>query len=468
MRLIFKILLPVLVLVLCVLAAKTVIANRPEPRTRPSFNTSTAVEATRLQPQSYTVNLQSRGEVGAGREGPLVAQVSGSITELSPAFVVGGSFRNGEVLAKIDPRDYEIALILAQAEVAQARATLAEEQARSDQAAQDWRNLGRKGTPSELVLRKPQLAAAQASLEGARGQLQRAQLDLDRTSITAMYDGRIRSKQADLGQYVNIGNTLAEVYSSNTAEIRLPFASNQLKFIDLQRATDSQQEITLNATVSGSDVQWQAKLVRTEGIDATSRQLYVVARVDNPYSLEVPLRQGQYVEAQVEGKTLDDVFVIPRAALRDDTRVLLVDDIGTLQSRDVVVEWKDAEVAVISDGLEAGEVLNITALGSVTNGTRVNATVDGVAPQQERPAGRGKPEGQGKDQTKSTQPGANQDSSTTQETRGDQDAQLQRLKAMIDAGDDIPQQARVRIQAQIDAGETVPPWLKKHIEQTSR
>ena len=139
----------------------------------------------------------------------------------------------------------------------------------------------------------------------------------------------------------------------------------------------------LQASVSGQDTEWPAVLTRTEGIDASNRQFYVVATIDNPYALEKPLRVGQYVEAQMTGNTLDNVFVIPRSSLREDKSVLIVDNIGTLQSRDVVVEWKDADVAVISSGLENGDVLNTTALGSVTNGTRVKATIDGVPPQQE-------------------------------------------------------------------------------------
>ena len=440
MRLLLKILLPLLVVVLCVLAAKTVIANRPEPKTRPQFKTSTAVEATRLAPQSYTVTLKTQGEVSPAIEGSLVAQVAGSITEVSEKFVIGGSFRKGDVLAKVDPRDYEIALTLARANLAQARALLAEEQARADQAAGDWKKLGRKGTPSALTLRKPQLASARANLEGAEGQVQRAQLDLERTNITAMYDGRVRSTQVSLGQYVNPGSALAQTYTTGSAEIRLPFTSNQMKFVDMNGAIAKRQSIQLKES-GGSDNQWTATMERTEGIDATSRQYYAVARVDNPYTLAIPLDFGQFVEAEVTGLTLDNVFVIPRSALREDKSVLLVDDIGTLQSRDVVVAWKDAEVAVISSGLEAGDILNITSLGSITNGTRVKATIDGIAPQQEQ---RGKPSG------------------------ADQSDRMQRFKKMVDAGEDLPPQAVEKIKERIAAGEEVPKWLKQHIAKTAK
>lgn len=383
MRLIVKILLPLLVIALCVMAARSVIANRPEPKTRPQIKASTTIEATRVQPQSYTVTLNTRGEVSAANAGTLVAEVAGSITEISDSFVVGGAFRKGDLLAKVDPRDYQIALKLAQANYAQMQATLAEEKARADQAATEWRQLGRSGSPSDLTLRKPQLAAARANLEGALGQIERAELDLERTNIRALYDGRVRSKQISLGQFVNRGSSLGEIFSTASAEIRLPFTSNQLQHIDLDTSIASQIPVVLQASVGGKDTEWPAFLTRTEGIDASNRQFYVVARIDNPYALENPLRVGQYVEAKVTGKTLDNVFVIPRSSLREDRSVLIVDDLGTLQSRDVVVAWKDAQVAVISSGLEQGDVLNTTALGSVSNGIRVKATIDGVVPQQE-------------------------------------------------------------------------------------
>ena len=195
----------------------------------------------------------------------------------------------------------------------------------------------------------------------------------------------------------------------------------------------------------------------------------MIARIDNPYSQQQPLRIGQYVEAEVTGNTLNDVFVIPRSALREDRNVLVVDEIGTLQSRDVEVAWKDAEVAVISSGLNSGDILNITSLGSVTNGTRVKATIDGVAPQEERrgrPEGGGKPEGagqstgQGKDNSQGQQPASNNSDNG--------DARMQRLKAMVDAGEELPPQAVAGIKARIAAGEEVPAWLKQHIEATAK
>jgi len=451
------------------MAVKVVVANRPEPRTRPTFKATTAVDATRLKTQSYTVTLNTQGEVTPSTTGALVAEVAGSVVEISPDFVVGATFKKGDVLLQIDPRDYKISLTLAQAELANANALLAEEQARSKQAAIDWRKLGRRGQPSELTLRKPQLAAAVAKVAGAEGQVERAELDLQRSQLVARYDGRILSKQASIGQYVNRGTVLGEIYSTDSAEIRLPLTSAQLTHIDLQKSSNDKAPVTLSANISGKLHEWQAKLARTEGIDPASRQLYVVATIDNPYVLQTPLRKGQFVEAKLTGNTLDSVFVIPRAALREETQVLLVDNFGTLVKRDVTVAWKDSEVAVIEDGLQAGDVLCLTTLGSVSEGMKVSATIDGEAPQTENRRG-GNRNGNGpKENSSEGRPQASQSGGNGQTGRpeGDGRQRMQELKKLIDNGQEIPADDRARVQARIDAGQPVPPWLKSHLQKTA-
>ncbi len=441
MRLLIKILLPLVIVAACIAAALTIVSNRPEPQTRPQFKSTTSIEATRVKTSDFPVILRTQGTVTAARQGSLVPQVAGAITRVSPNFVVGGTFRAGDVLVEIDPRDFEIAVTLAEATFAQARATLSEEQARADQAAADWKRLGRSGKPSELTVRKPQLAAARASLEGARAQVNRAKLDLDRSRITASYDGVVRDKFVDLGQYVNKGTTIAEIYSTEAAEIRLPLNSQQLGFVDLSASQPA--KVTLSATVAGKRQEWQATLSRTDGaIDPANRQLYAIAEVSNPFPVaadQPPLRIGQFVQADVSGKTLKDVFVIPRSALREDREVLIVDELNTLQTRPVNIVWKDAQVAVIDQGLNQGDVLNLTALGSVTNGTRVRATIDGKAPPTERPAGR---------------PGNGNE---------DQSARLARLKQRVESGETLPPPVVQRFKARLEAGQPVPKWMQDYL-----
>jgi len=309
MNLLLKVLIPVLILIGCVFAAKKVYESRPEPSTRPSFPTVQAVEAITLSKSQYPVILRSQGTVQPTQLTTLVSEVNGSITAISDVFVVGGEFSKGDVLLQLDERDYTIALTQAQASLAQASAQLQEEAARAELAKAEWQSLGRK---------------------------------------------------------------------ANAFNLRL------------------------NATVGGVPQVWNGKVIRAEGVDASTQQLNIIARIDNPFVQgQAQLRIGQFVNAKISGRILDDVFVVPRSAVREDREVLSVNGQSQLERREVNIAWSDDETAAIKDDTLTGAVLVTTAMSTVTNGTPVRATVDGVEPPPRRrgAGGAGRPGAEG-------QPGA--------------------------------------------------------------
>ena len=182
------------------------------------------VETVPAERRSLNLSVFSQGTVRPRTETVLAAEVPGKIVGVSPNFIAGGFFREGEVLLQIDASDYETALKRAEAELASRKAQYADQKARSDQALKDWRNLGREGEPSDLTLHKPQLAEALAGVQAAEADLQKAKRDLMRTSISLPYDGLVRTKQVDVGQYVTPGTPLGVTFSIATAEIRLPLS----------------------------------------------------------------------------------------------------------------------------------------------------------------------------------------------------------------------------------------------------
>ncbi len=395
-----KIAIPCLVLAGALLARHSIYNNQPEPFSRPSQARSQAVDATRLTATEYPVVIRSQGTVTATVRNTLVAEVTGTVTELAAGFVVGGQFKQGEVLVQFDQRDYEIALTRATANLAEANARVQEQQALAKQAEDDWKSLGRRGQPSDLNLRKPQLAAARASLAAARAEVTRAELDLDRTQIIAPYDGLVLARGIDVGQFVSRGGALGQVHAIDSVDVRLPLTNRQLTYLELPNA-DSVKErlpnIELRARVGGVDQVWAGKLIRAEGVDAETQQLNVIARVDNPYADPAsPLRVGQYVQALISGRVLENVFVVPRSAVREEREVLVVDQNKQLFRRDVTVGWSDESVAAITAGLNNDDVLVLTPLSTVTDGTPVQATIDGVAPKPVERKREGKPGGAGK------------------------------------------------------------------------
>lgn len=375
--------LPIAILAVAFLGSKLIGASKPAPQKQEAALSMQVVDATRLVYSSYPVLIRSQGTVQATLANTLVPAVAGTVTDVNLAFVVGGVFKQGDVLLQIDPRDYEIALTQAQANLAQSDAQLQEQQALADQARAEWRSLGRSGQPSSLNLRVPQMAAASANRDAAEAQVERAMLDLERTRVIAPYDGMVSARQVDLGEFVARGAPVGAIHSLHAADIRLPLSNRQLTYLSLPEdalASDA-PKVELRASIGASQQTWLGSLIRAEGIDAKTQQLYVIARVQNPHTQsDRPLRVGQFVQALIEGQVLENVFVIPRSALREEREVLVVDGNETIQRRQVTVAWSDESVAAISDGLEVGDLLVTTPLSTVADGTPVRASIDGVPP----------------------------------------------------------------------------------------
>lgn len=377
-----KKLIPVAIFGVLIAVAIVIRMNPPDAPQRPAFSgPSMTVETTPVLPRDYRIMLQSYGTVQPRTRSMLVAQVGGQIVEINENVRGGGFFEKGDVLGRIDPRDYEADVQISQASLADAKQALAEAIARSEQAREDWERLGNEGEPSELVLRIPQLEAARARVDSAESALTKAKLDLERTSIVAPFAGRVIRKFVDIGQVVGPNAQLAEIYATDVIEIRLPLRNRDLGFIDLPesyRYSDADKGDGIDAIIKSDligEEEWQAQLVRTEGtIDESARQLHVIAQIDDPFGPQnegrAPLKIGQYVTAEIEGRMLPGVLVIPNNTIYQGTYVYTVED-GILRRRDINIAWQNDFEAVVSSGLEPGVDLVTTPLGQVTSGIRV-------------------------------------------------------------------------------------------------
>lgn len=388
MKKFFRFILPVVVLAACVAVGITLIRTAPKAERRPPERTTPSVEIVRAEQSNYTVVVSSQGTVVPRTESTLIPEVNGQVVATSANFQTGGFFEAGEILLEIDPRNYQNAVVIAKADLAQANAGLDEEKARVAQALRDWEVLKLSEEPNDLALRKPQLKSAQAAVAAAEARLEQANIDLERTRIRAPYAGLVLEKQADVGQYVSPGNVLAKVYAIDFVEIRLPLSDNQLDFLDLpesyrgdttRTADKTFPTVELIAEVGRETHTWHGRIVRTEGsIDTQSRQIFVVAQVDDPYARHhgIPLKVGQFVEAHIQGKVLADVFVLPRAVLRRNGEVLVVGEDNVIGRRQVDVLWSDNNEVVIGDGLADGERVSVTALPYAISGTEVQIRPD--------------------------------------------------------------------------------------------
>jgi len=391
-----RFLLPLAVLLLAIVIAWVIMHNRPEITRKPPPRTpQMTVETTTLEPRNYDVVINSYGTIKPRTLVELKSQVSGEVVFVNDHFRPGGYFEKDEILLKIDPRDFETQVQMAEATLANAKQGLAEEQARSKQALEDWKRLGLDEDPSELVLRKPQLQAARSGVSSAEAAYNQARLNLARTIVRAPYAGRILTIHADLGQLVATGTNLAEIFAIDALEVRLPLRNQDLQFIDLPesyrfRDTDSARlpKVIIESSLLGPE-QWPGRVIRTEGaIDNTSQQLHVVARIDDPYGNMAegrqPLKIGQYVSARIMGKQLAAALVVPNHTIYQGSYVYIVED-GLLKRRDITIAWHNDKDSIIHSGLTAGEQLVTTPLGQLPSGTPV--TIAGTDSRGREPSG---------------------------------------------------------------------------------
>lgn len=384
-----KVLLPLIVLLSGAAIAAALVNLRPAVERREVVIPPPLVRVMTVAPHDVELVVRAQGTVTPGIESTLVAQVAGRVEWVSPQFADGGLFRHGVALLRLEDSDQKLAVSRAEAQLARARTSLELQQAEAEQARRDWDDLGR-GEPTALTLRQPQLAQARAELQGAEASLEQARLDLARTRITAPYDGRIRATRVDVGQFVAPGTPLAEVFSTEYAEIRLPVTKDELGFLDLDlsAAAQSATPVELSGELAGDLHTWPATIVRASGeLDPQTRMLPLFARIDDPFGHDggrAPLPMGLYVDAAIRGRALAGAVVLPRSALRGESEVLVVDGEERLRFRTVEVARVERDDVVIQAGLEAGERVCVSPLETVIDGMPVRSVEDEPGPAAER------------------------------------------------------------------------------------
>jgi len=387
-----KIIAPFAILAIAVFAAVLIARSGDEPEREKPAEAALLVDVVEPEIKQGSFTIRAQGTVTPRIETSLVPEVSGKIVWMSEDFVAGGVFAEGQVLARIDPSDYETALLAAEAELAAARATLADEQARSDAAREDFRRLhGDSREPSDLLLRLPQVARARAAVQAQEAAVARARRDLERTRITLPFDGMIRSRDANLGEYVTTGTRLGAAFATDRVEVRLPVSEADLAFLDIPRAESGRnldRPITLFGSVAGQLARWEARLLRSEGVvDRNTRLTYLVAAIEDPYGLESDslesdsresnsgkpaLPVGTFVEAEIPGRDASGLVLLPAQALHQGDRVYLADDNDELEIREVEIVRSTPREVYVSGRLDADDRVITTAIPAPIPGLKLN------------------------------------------------------------------------------------------------
>ncbi|MEH6551796.1 MAG: efflux RND transporter periplasmic adaptor subunit [Pseudomonadales bacterium] len=368
----------VIILLGAVLLALLMVRFQPAISPKTHDPVLTAVRVITVVPGLEQLTVRSQGTVKPHSESALTPEVSGSVVWISESLVSGGVFKQGDDLLRINDSDYRNAA--ARNRVSVTRAEVELELAESDYKRQSSLVEQKLTSQSLLDTADRTYRVAQANLAEARINLEQAELDLQRTIIHAPFAGRVRSEHVDLGQYISRGESVASLYATDILEVRLPIANQQFAYLDISIsnrgvfAEDDEPEVVVHGEYASQKFSWRARLVRTEAeIDAKSRMFYGVARIDTA-KLEgdtPPPIVGLFVHAEIYGRSVANVVRLPRSAIRDGNKVLVVDAEDRLRFRQVDILRIDYDEVMVSGGLSFGERVNISPLPVAVDGMKV-------------------------------------------------------------------------------------------------
>lgn len=365
-------LIPLLIIAGFIIATSVMIGifDKPKEKKR-SFNTL-AVRGGYATQNDVVLSVKTQGEARPRTEIDLVPEVAGKVVYVSPNFIEGGLFKKGETLFRIDDADYKVAVIRAESGVAQAEQALAREIAEGEIARKDFEELG-TGEPTALALRRPQRQQAEAALQAAQADVEAANLQLNRTYVRAPFNGRVRNKNSDIGQFVSPGFRLGRIFSTNIFEVRLPLTDSDLGKLELPIAFIAKDRasapiVKLTAQVAGKTQTWDARIMRTDSsFDTQTRTLSAIAEVVDPYGKGLsdngmPLAPGLFISAVIDGVTYKNAIILPRDGLRPDDKVYISTEDGKGEIRDVVVIDANEDRAALSSGIEKGELVILSPM----------------------------------------------------------------------------------------------------------
>ncbi|MDF1755002.1 MAG: efflux RND transporter periplasmic adaptor subunit [Verrucomicrobiales bacterium] len=359
------------------------------PKTRPEDKKPVAkiVQTVVLEPGNERITVTAFGVVIPAREVKMQPQVSGRIVSQNESLVPGGRLSSGDELVRIDREDYELALTEKMAELEQAKFDFEVESGRQTVARREWQQLQRDipgaDLNSSLALRKPHLKLSEAMVAKAQNAINRAELDLSRTILTAPFNSMVVEESVEVGQLVEPGSEICHLVGTDSFWVRVTLPAAELKRIRVpQGDRDGAVADILLDTGHGDPEIVHGKVVRLlADLEEDGRLARVLVEVEDPLQLKksadgpkdaTPLLLGSYVQVNIEAGRLTDVLTIPRSALREGNRLWLVGADKRIRIADPEILWTRPETVLVPNILKDGERLIVSELKSALPGMLVN------------------------------------------------------------------------------------------------
>ncbi len=385
LALVFRLVLIALVLGAAVALTFWMLGSKPKSKPRPKARTAPLVEVAPVRFDAHSIRIPAMGTVIAARDLELRPEVSGRIIELSDSFEPGGLFARGELLLRLDPRDYELEVTRRQSALERAQSELLLEQGNQIVARREMEFLGQNVSPEEeaLMLRQPQLLSLQAAVASARADLKRARLDLSRTELRAPFNAVVVEKVAELGGELSGGSQVARLAGTDAFWVEASIPVNQLSFMDIPGAS-AQVRLSLNGQSRQSRI--GRVIRRLPALEQQGRMARILVEIIDPLELAAKkgaeLLLGSYVHLEIVGRPLDRALELPRELLRDRQSLWVLAPDGTLDIRPVEIAFRNPDHVLISGGVQDGESIIVSDLSAPVQGMPLRAGAASAAGEQ--------------------------------------------------------------------------------------
>lgn len=388
--------LPLIILVGGLGSAVGLIATKKKPERSKPATLPPKVEVVRVTRESAPAEVEALGTVTPAKTLVVQPELSGRVVYVHPELVPGGTIRAGEVLVRLDSREFRLALEERKAALEKAQFELALEEGRGRVAEREWKLVGAESKTAgiqgkALALREPHLANAQAALQGAQAGVERAELNVARTVIRAPFDVLVRSENVEVGQIVSPQSQLATVVGTEAFWIQTAVPLSSLRWIHgAEHASPSAATVRLMLGEDGVAEREGSVLRVTGELDPKGQMARVIVRVPDPLGLDAPgtprLLLGAYVRVGIAGRALDDVFVVPRIALRQGGLLWVADGEDKLRIRETRAVWSNEREVYVRDGVKDGERVVTSRIAAPVEGMALRVDGDPAGVTAQKPA----------------------------------------------------------------------------------
>jgi RND family efflux transporter MFP subunit len=388
-KIITRVVLPLIIIATGAGAARAIFAIAPEAAESVATDSTLQVEVTEARPSPVNARVVSTGIVIPAVEATITPEVSGRVYHVNPALIPGGRITEGDLLVRLDSRDYQLTREQEEAKVRSAELELTTERARGSVARREWDLLGGGDQPREespLALRQPNLEASKANVQAARSGLARAKLNVSRTTIRAPWNSVVQTSYVQVGQVLSPGAKVVTLVGTDRIWVKVSVPLDRLPMIEVPGVngeTGSKARV-IHELGPGQTVTREGRVIRLDSqLDAQTRTAQLLVEVASPFDEPqgaVPLLPGSYVNVEIQGRMIPLAYAVPRAAIYRGSQIWLVDGQERLEQREIQVSWGDEDQVFITSGLQPGDRIVTTRLGSPISGTVVHVQATGDAP----------------------------------------------------------------------------------------